>query len=81
MVQMHQSAFCQLGNGGRFAVHVGNRNTAVILLNPNNLRIIANEITDFPGERLADHVHSADWLEHRGLQFKHCKILQISPKP
>ena len=77
MVQTHQSALACCGVAGLFGVLIGDRDAAVVLLDPRDLGVVADEIADFARERLADHVHAADRLEHGGLEFVEREILQV----
>src|SRR4051812_1370591 len=67
--------------GAGFGVHIADGDTAIALLNARNLRIVANEIADFPCKRLADHVHAAYRLKHGGLELMQREIPQPAPKP
>src|SRR6202790_456908 len=70
-----------LRRGRCLEVGVGDRDTAVVLLDPGYLGVVANEVADFLGKRLADHVHAADRLKHRGLEGMQRKVLQVTPEP
>jgi hypothetical protein len=60
-------------------VGIRDRDATVVLLYAINLRVVSDDIADFPGKRLADHVHAAYRLKHRGLEVIIRKALQITP--
>src|SRR6266516_6962718 len=39
-------------------IGIGDRDATVVLLYPGHLRVVSNEVANFPGKRLADHVHA-----------------------
>ncbi len=64
----------------RFGVDVSDGDAAVVLRDPGHLGVVTDEIADLARERLADHVHAADRLEHGGLQFNQRETPQIFAK-
>ena len=74
MVQTHRSAFAYCGVAGALRSDVGDRDAAVVLLDPRHLGVVPNDVADFPGERFADHVHAAYRLKHRALERMRAKL-------
>ena len=62
-------------------IDITDGDAAVILLNSRHLAIITNEVADLFCERLADHIHAADGLKHRGLKIIVGEVQQIAPNP
>ncbi len=73
--------FRLLRRRGRFEIGVGDGDAAVVLLNTRHLGIVTDEVADFFRKSLADHVHAADRLKHRGLKTMPREILQVQPQP
>ena len=79
MVQTHQSALSCSVDGRICGVHVTDSDAAIVLPDLRHLGIVADDVANFLCERLADHVHAADRLEHRGLEIVSREILQVAP--
>jgi hypothetical protein len=55
--------------------------TFVVLVDRKDFRIVADQFAYFALERLGDHVHAADRLQHRGLVFVEIADTETAPKP